>query len=61
MLIVKLLVIRIGSFYIGDKCIAAEDIQAVEKINNKEHDFNDTNHENLMRDLNNKQTIKLNF
>ena len=35
--------------------------QAVEKINNKEHDFNDTNHENLMRDLNNKQTIKLNF
>jgi len=50
-----------GSFYIGDKCIATEDIQAVEKINDTEHDFNDTNHENLMRDLNNKQTIKLNF
>ena len=50
-----------GSFYIGDKCVTTENIQAIEKDDGKNKDFSDTNHETLMRDLSNKQSIKFNF
>jgi len=50
-----------GSFYIGDKCVATEDIQAIEKNNGENTNFSIENHEALMRDLSNKQSIKFNF
>ena len=50
-----------GSFHIGDKCVASENIQAIEKDNGTDKDFSVENHANLMRDLSNKQTINFNF
>lgn len=50
-----------GSFYIGDKCVAPENIQAIEKDGGNNINFSDKNHEILMRDLSNKQSIKFNF
>ena len=50
-----------GSYHIGDKCVAIESIQAVEKEGGNNKNFSDNNHEALMRDLSNKQSIKFNF
>ena len=50
-----------GSYYIGDKCIAVESIQAVEKEGGNNTNFSDINNEGLMRELSNKQSIKFNF
>ena len=50
-----------GSFHIGDKCVVTEDIQAIEKENGNNQNFNLENHAQLMRDLSNKQTINFNF
>ena len=50
-----------GSVYIGDKCVSTENIQAIERDGGKNNNFSDKNHETLMRDLSNKQSIKFNF
>lgn len=50
-----------GSFYIGDKCMVTEDIQAIEKEDGNNKNFSLENHAQLMRDLSNKQTINFNF
>ena len=50
-----------GSFKISDKCIENEEISANIVDNNKESDFNNYLHEDLMRKLNSKKVLKFSF
>jgi hypothetical protein len=50
-----------GSFKISDKCIENEEISANIVNNNKEIDFNNYLHEELMEKLNSKKVLKFSF